>query len=611
MTGPLCEEQPDFPAIMVEAAFAGGASTLTYLHLDDVSRGRLDTATLGPDDVWEDISGWVQRVGVVRGVDRVTPIVRYDAGTAAVDLDNSDRRFDPSNLAGPYVSAGVTQVTPMRAIRIRAVFKGVTYDLMRPFADQWKIDYEGESSVCHLLATDAVKVLKNNNRVAVAAVGGGEDAGARINRILDSASWPADDRVVAAGDTTLQATTLDGPAWDELQLVAETEIGAVYVDGAGRVVFRNRHAAMEQLASMSAGALFGSGDDAAQAVSTGVNYFPNPSVEVNDDGYSAAGVPAPTVARTNTRPHSGTWGIEVTWAGGSTFLPSLWITHSGAGLIFGKTYTWSAWIYVPAGSPDIYVFEPAVTIGATITVKDTWTRITLGTNYTGSAKVLGLNAAFDGGGAGTKLFVDDVMLTVGGADQVPDYFDGGSPHSEWDGTAHASTSRRLPQLPAADVVLEYTDETLANMIRVTRVGGIEQVVGDAASQQLNLIRTHTPAAELPMQSDQVAGDYAGFLLYQCKDPELRLTELVVLPQVDPDNLYPLVLGLDFGDRIRVTYDPPGGGTVTREVFIAGIGHRIEQGEWVTVFALQSAARWSFLTLDHATLGRLDYNALAY
>jgi hypothetical protein len=147
--------------------------------------------------------------------------------------------------------------------------------------------------------------------------------------------------------------------------------------------------------------------------------------------------------------------------------------------------------------------------------------------------------------------------------------------------------------------------------RVTRVGGTEQVAQDAASQQLNLISTHKPSTDLLMQTDAVALDYAGFLLYQTKDPELRLTTLVILPQADPDNLYPLVLGLDFGDRIRITYNPPGGGTVTREVFIRGITHSIEEGEWVTVFALQSAARWSFMVLDHNTLGKLDENALGF
>jgi hypothetical protein len=59
--------------------------------------------------------------------------------------------------------------------------------------------------------------------------------------------------------------------------------------------------------------------------------------------------------------------------------------------------------------------------------------------------------------------------------------------------------------------------------------------------------------------------------------------------------------------------PPGGGLIERDVFIAGISHDVDgrAGTWMTTWQLASASKFAFLTLNHATLGKLDQNALAF
>lgn len=229
-----------------------GPDTGLFLHLNDTGRGILDTNTLGPDTgLWTDISPFVRSFNIDRGSRRVDgPIVRYEPGTCTIVLDNTDRRFDPTNLDGPYVSAGETQLRPMRGVRIDVDYGGVGYPLFRGFADAWQIRYRQPSySEVTLTATDGFKVLANNERAEVAAVGAGEDTGARIGRILASADWPAGDRVIAVGDTAVQATILEGSALAELQLTADTEWGEFYIDGAGRAFFRNRTAIYEETRS--------------------------------------------------------------------------------------------------------------------------------------------------------------------------------------------------------------------------------------------------------------------------------------------------------------------------------------------------------------------------
>lgn len=420
------------PTLIVEAAFSAGASTSTWLHLDDTARGLLDTATLGGEDVWTDITDWVQNIHIQRGSRRISsPVVVYDAGTAVITLNNSDRRFDPSNLDGPYVAAGVTQVTPMRAVRVRATWSGTTYDLFRGFADDWLIDYEDPNySWVTLPCTDGFKVLENRYRSASSPAGASEDSGARVNRILDSADWSDTDRVVSTGDTTLQATDLEGKVLTELRLVAETEIGELYIDGAGRVVFRNRLAVITESRSTTSQATFGSD---------------------------------------------------------------------------GSEFTFKA------------------------------------------------------------------------------------------------------------VRVSYDDSSLANEAFITRSGGTEQVAQDTDSQALYLARTHRPTTDLLMETDAEALDYAAFIVHVAKDPELRFSEMVVIPHADETNLFPEVLGREIGDRITVIKRPPGGGDpIERDVFIRGVDHTIRnQLDWVTTWTLQSATKYSFLILDHATLGQLDNNALAY
>lgn len=382
--------------------------------------------------VWTNVSTWLQAPTTVRrGSSRVeSPVIRYEPGVATVRLKNGDRRFDPTNIFSPYVSGGKSQVTAMRPLRIRATWNGTTYPVFRGFVDQWDVDWVANvHSVVTVPATDGFKVLANKRRSAVTPVGAGETTGARINRILNSAGWPVADRVIATGNSTVQATDLSGDALSELQQVAETELGELYINGSGQVVFRNRQALITDSRSANLQAVFGDSD------------------------------PSP--------------------------------------------------------------FE-------------------------------------------TKLNTDDA--------------------------------------------------TLWNEVLATRVDGIEQPQGDAASQAEFMTRTFQKT-DLLLQTDVEVNNYAGWILYVSKDPEVRFDAITVHAHADPDTLMPQVLGREIGDRIRIVRRgvPGGGSDITRDVFVRGISHEIGQATWTTTWVLQSATKYgSFLTFDHSSLGLLNSgNAYGY
>jgi hypothetical protein len=421
------------PDVKWEIGLTGPTTDPAWWHVGDTVRGVVGTAAIGPEDVWSDITEWVRswslRRGAARG-DGVGPI-RYEAGTATLELNNGDRRFDPTNLAGPYVSGGVSQLLPMVRVRGTAYYAGVSYRLYTGLADFFKPQYEGPTwSTVTLAASDAFKVFASIDRTAVAAVGVGEDSGARIGRVLNNLGWPIDDRILDVGDTALQATTLEGSGLAELQLTSDSEGGEFYIDPDGNTVFRRRHAILADTRSNTAQATFG-----------------------------------------------------------------------------------------------------------------------------------------DGGGS---------------------------------------------EIPYRDVVVDADDATMANYVSITRVGGAEQVAEDTASE-VRFLRKTFERSDLIMQIDADALEYARMVLYQHKDPEVRFSavELGVPTPDDAALAWPAMFGLELGDRVTVTRRPPGGGTNTLDVYIRGIEHDSDGGDWKTTFALESASRSQFWTIDHPTLGRIGLNALAF
>lgn len=86
----------------------------------------------------------------------------------------------------------------------------------------------------------------------------GELSGTRVSRVLDSVGWPAADRLIDAGVSTLQAATFSGTALSYLQKVEESEVGLLFVTGAGQVRFRSRHGGF----NLTSQATFGDGGGA-------------------------------------------------------------------------------------------------------------------------------------------------------------------------------------------------------------------------------------------------------------------------------------------------------------------------------------------------------------
>lgn len=86
----------------------------------------------------------------------------------------------------------------------------------------------------------------------------GDGTGARVGRYLDLVAWPAADRTVATGISTLQSANLgSSPILQALQGVEMSEQGQLFASGDGKVIFRDRHWRFETPAAITSQATFG------------------------------------------------------------------------------------------------------------------------------------------------------------------------------------------------------------------------------------------------------------------------------------------------------------------------------------------------------------------
>jgi hypothetical protein len=199
--------------------------------LDDPVLGLLDSGILDGGIDYVDVSDALVSVSTKRG--RSRDLERTSAGQLSVDLRNENRAFDPLNYSSPLQPL----VVPRKPVRVvadgTAVFTGVV--------DDWNFSYNmGGVSVASLGASDAFSLFAREENAGGSAVEQG--SGARIGAVLDqlSIAWPALDRDIDTGNTTLLAGPIQGNALTYLQDIEESEAGLIYMSKDGKVSFRER-----------------------------------------------------------------------------------------------------------------------------------------------------------------------------------------------------------------------------------------------------------------------------------------------------------------------------------------------------------------------------------
>jgi hypothetical protein len=208
------------------------ALTNEWATLEDTWAG-LDSrwhrgTTVQIDEV--DVSDDSVSVSVSRG--KARDLARISAGQLQASFRNDRRQFDPTT-PGPRRNL----VIPRKPITVTVdgfqVFGG--------FVDDWNFNYEpGGLSTASLDASDGFSLLARQGNALGTAVE--ESSGDRVERVLDQATvnWPAGDRDIATGQTTLEAGVLEGNALEYLLKISDSESSLLFVDAAGVLNFQER-----------------------------------------------------------------------------------------------------------------------------------------------------------------------------------------------------------------------------------------------------------------------------------------------------------------------------------------------------------------------------------
>lgn len=224
----------------VEVRFGTGASFGNVLVLGSTTDGILGTNVLGTSTATTvDITSQVQSISTNNGRDRVFD--HYDAGTATIRLLDTTGNWNPENTSSPYYP----NVLPMRQIRISATYSSVRYYLFSGYIQSFDYDYQPglNAAIVTIQAIDAFRLLNLASVTTVTGSAAGDLPGTRVAKILDAISWPAGMRDIDNGAVTMQADPgTTRAALEALQACEDVELGALYADPEGNVVFKDQNA---------------------------------------------------------------------------------------------------------------------------------------------------------------------------------------------------------------------------------------------------------------------------------------------------------------------------------------------------------------------------------
>jgi hypothetical protein len=145
------------------------------------------------------------------------------------------------------------------------------------------------------------------------------------------------------------------------------------------------------------------------------------------------------------------------------------------------------------------------------------------------------------------------------------------------------------ELPYSEAQPTYRRERIYNSASITAADGTVKTAVDAASVGRFRQRAFSLNSLLADKNDAQA--MANWIVSTYKDPEERIEELVIEPQLNA-SLWSSALGLDIGDKIRVEVYPPGSpsSSDTFDVIIEAVeqGYSGDGKRWTTRFGCSPA-----------------------
>jgi len=224
------------PVVNAYINFSTGPSFAQAMILDT---GILDVNILEDSTaIIVDVSNQINYIQTQRGRNALAD--QFQTGTLTLRIVDQNGDFNPTNPTGPYF----TYLTPMKKVQITATYGATTYPIFSGFITSYiNTQPKDATEVAYttIQAVDAFRLAQNAQISTVTGASAGDLSGTRINQILDQIDWPATMRDIDAGLTTMQADPgTPRTSLDAMQVIAQSEYGALYVSADGEFVFQDR-----------------------------------------------------------------------------------------------------------------------------------------------------------------------------------------------------------------------------------------------------------------------------------------------------------------------------------------------------------------------------------
>lgn len=159
---------------------------------------------------------------------------------------------------------------------------------------------------------------------------------------------------------------------------------------------------------------------------------------------------------------------------------------------------------------------------------------------------------------------------------------------------------------------QFGDELLYNSVQMQSPAGSVQTASDAMSVSLYQAAQYSKLDLLNSSTEEVQ-NLANAFLGLHKEPLLRFTGVTIQLGAISDAHQAQVLSAELVDTVDVerTFSTGTPSTVSQRVVVSGISHQITPASHVVTLTFENIDQRAYLTLDHPTLGKLDFNRLAF
>lgn len=230
------------PAILnVSLNFSSGATFSNPFTIGDPVNGVLGVGILSnatTPALIANLTNLTRRISIRRGRNVARDI--YEAGTCVVRIYDPDSYFNPQNTLSPYYG----QLEPLRKLRVSASIAGINYYLFSGYTTAYNYFYDQAENMAYvdILASDAFRLFNLANVQIITGQAAGQNTGTRINKILDTVSFPSGMRSIETGNslTVADPATLR-TSLSALQNCEFSEQGAFYISPEGNAIFKNRN----------------------------------------------------------------------------------------------------------------------------------------------------------------------------------------------------------------------------------------------------------------------------------------------------------------------------------------------------------------------------------